>query len=755
MFPGNRRLRSPRRYVGALGVALVLLPFVVPCPPASAQEKHARVGLVLGGGGARGFAHLGVLKVLEEMRVPISCIAGTSIGSLVGGVYAAGVPLEEMVDRLARIDWNDLFKDDPPRSEKPFLAKRDDYQNLFRFELGQRGAELLLPSGTTAGYKFEFLLREMVARAGNFANQDFDRLPIPYRAMATDIEYGKSVEFDRGDLVKVMRASMSVPGLIAPVAIDGALYVDGGLLQNVPVAAARNACGDVVIAVNVGSGLLPREELASALGISLQMINVLTEQNVRESIAALGPSDVLIEPDLGNYSAADFAGAMKLIAVGEAAARRRAEDLRRLSVSESEYRAWRASVVARLPKVPAVTDVRVATALGRVNPEVIEDELAQVPGIDLRRRPETNFSIENLHIRLGQVYGRGDFERMDYGMDDIGGRRTVEVQGVEKSWGPNYLKFGLGLASDTYQTRFNINLSHRMTWLNPLGAEWRNDLELGYRKRLASEFHQPLVTAGGIFVAPWLELQDEPEVFYFNARRVGEYRVRYARAHLDLGTQNKYGELRLGPYTGRVKADEDFGTFTLAPNIDKRQTGYAASAIYDQIDDPQFPRDGFLASLKTLGAVESWGSEVNYNKTEQLVIAATRFDQHALQLAAYVGRTYGTLPEYDPLLLGGFLRGSGYRMDEFIGVRMDLVRTVYTYQFAALPPQIGRGLYFGGSLEAFRSAQGVVESEDRKIRSSASVFVGADTILGPLYLAWGQGLSEERPGALYILLGRP
>jgi NTE family protein len=421
-----RRRIGGMLHAAVLGLAIASLP--VP-PSAGAAEPPPRVGLALGGGGARGVAHIGVLKVLEEMRVPISCIAGTSMGALVGGVYAAGVPVDEIADRLDRMDWDDLFSDDPPRTAKPFHAKRGDYEDLFRLELGQRGTRLLLPPGTTGGYKFEFVLREMVAHAGNFADQDFDRLPIPYRALATDIERGTVRVFAHGDLVKAMRASMSVPGAFAPVEIDGRLYVDGGLLQNVPVAAARDACADVVIAVNVGSGLLPREALSSVLGISLQMVNVMMAQNVRASIAALGPDDVLIEPDLGSFPSTDFAGAMPLVALGEAAARERADALRRLSVSEEAYRAWRRSRTARLPDVPPVTEVRVATTGGRVNPAVIERELAQVPGIDLRRHPESDFSLSNLNTRLEQVYGRGDFERMDYRMDDRGGTRAVEVRG--------------------------------------------------------------------------------------------------------------------------------------------------------------------------------------------------------------------------------------------------------------------------------------------------------------------------------------
>jgi NTE family protein len=720
----------------------------------SAQEKKPRIGLVLGGGGARGMAHIGVLKVLEEMRIPIACIAGTSMGALVGGVYATGLPVEEIAERVRRIDWRAMFTDDPPRTEKPFHAKSDDFRNLFAFELGQRGAALVLPPGATAGYKFEFLLREMAARGGNFADQDFDRLPIPFRALATNIENGTSRVFRRGDLVKTMRASMSVPGAIAPVEIGGALYVDGGLLQNLPVAAAREACADVVIVVNVGSTLLPREELGTALGISLQMINVLMEQNVRGSLASLGPADVLIAPEMGAFSSVDFETAVTLIPMGEAAARAQAGKLRRLSASETEYQAWRASLAARLPWVPPVTEVRVATGSGRVNPEVIARELAEVPGIDLRRRTERDFSIANLNTRLEQIYGGGDFERMDYQVIDGPAGRVVEVQGIEKSWGPHYAKFGLALASDSDQTRFNVGLSHRATWLNSRGAEWRNDVQLGFHNRFMSEFRQPLSFRSGAFVAPRLELEDRPIAFFIDGRRIGEYVVQTARAHLDAGLQNKYGEVRLGVFAGRLKANEDFGLVTGAPEFDIAQTGYTASAIFDQLDRPQFPRNGLLASARAFGVLSSDDPRGVYSKADVSALGAKTWGNHSLQLAGYYGDTIdGGAQIYDPFLLGGFLRGSGYRMDELFGAHVALARAVYSHRLAILPNPFGSGVYVGGSLEATHASTGV--DLRNEVRSSASVFIGIDTILGPVYVAFGQALSGQRPNSFYLILGTP
>ena len=733
----------------------ILLLVAVPLA-AIAQDTRPRVGLVLGGGGARGVAHIGVLNVLEEMRVPLDCIAGTSMGSRIGGVYAAGVPVDEMTEWLAGLDWDDLFTDDPPRTEKPFHAKRDDFKNLFDLELGQRGLGVELPPGSTAGYKFEFLLREMVAQAGNFSNQDFDALPIPYRAIATNIEDGTSKEFSHGDLVKAMRASMSVPGAIAPVVIDGTLYVDGGLLQNVPVAAARGACADVVIVVNVGSSLLPRDELRSAVDITRQMLEVLMAQNVRASLESLTSDDILIEPDLGTFSSANFPESLSLVDKGEAAARAQADRLRRLSVSEEEYRGWKAQVAARLPTVPDVTSVRVVSRGERVNAEVLENELSGVPGIDLRRRPESDFSIANLNTRLSQIYGRGDFERMDYRFLDSPGARTVEVEGVEKSWGPNYLKLGLGLASDNEQNRFTVSASHRMTWLNGLGGEWRNEFDFGYADALVSELFQPLSTSSGVFVAPRVDFSREPIVFYIDGDRVGDYRVTSARTHLDVGIQNKFGEARVGAFAGKLSAKEDFGTIPGIPDLDVDQVGYTARFLFDQMDDPNINRNGFLAEIRTFGTLEGWGSEDNYNKTELLAIGAREFGRHALQIAGYWGDSLdGAIPVYDPFLLGGFLRGSGYHMDELIGNEVAMVRGVYTFKAASLPAPLGSGVYLGGSLEATRAAIGIDPRADKEVRPSASLFVSADTFLGPAYFAWGKAFSGDSPDTFYLLFGNP
>ncbi|MBL8529039.1 MAG: patatin-like phospholipase family protein, partial [Burkholderiales bacterium] len=247
------------------------------------REGRPRIGLVLSGGGARGFAHIGVLKVLEELRVPIDCIAGTSMGAVVGGVYAAGIAPEEMERRVSKLEWDDLLIDDPGRLDRPMRRRKDDFTSLWDIELGYRDGEVQLPAGTTSGYKFELFLRDLITISGGVAIANFDELPVPYRAVATNLETGEMRVFDHGDLTRVMRASMSVPGAFAPVQIDGQLYVDGGLVRNLPVDVARATCADVVIAVNLGTPLGKRDQLKSVFAVALQSVNLMTELNVSQS----------------------------------------------------------------------------------------------------------------------------------------------------------------------------------------------------------------------------------------------------------------------------------------------------------------------------------------------------------------------------------------------------------------------------------------------------------------------------------------
>ena len=596
---------------------------------AVAGAGRPRIGLVLSGGGARGFAHIGVLKVLEELRVPIDCIAGTSMGAVVGGAYAAGIAPDEMEKRVAKLEWDDLLIDDPGRLERPVRRRKDEFTSLWDLELGYRDGEVRLPAGTTSGYKFELFLRDMITMSGGVGSVDFDELPVPFRAVATNLETGAMRVFDEGDLARVMRASMSVPGAFAPVQIEGQLYVDGGLVRNLPVDVARAACADVVIAVNLGTPLGKRDQLTSVFAIALQSVNLMTELNVSQSLTSLKETDVLITPDLTGISSADFPRFAEAIEKGSAGARLELERLLALQLPEPEYAAWAEARESRRPARIPISEIRVATGTKIVNPEVIKSELGIKPG--------AAFTTESLDGDLKRLFGRGDFDQVDYSLVDEDGKRAVLINASEKSWGPNYVKFGLGLYTDFQDgQRFNVLASYRRSWLNSLGAEWRTDAQVGFTNRFATEFYQPIGFQYIGYVAPRIELQSQPVQFFFNNQLAGNYGVKYARLHLDAGYQDRLVDVRLGPFAGWLEASPDFGVIDL-PRFDLFQAGVTGRVLLDQLDDTDFPKDGYLGLARVFSTQEAMGSQDQYTKADASLLVAKSLDRHTLSLGLSAG----------------------------------------------------------------------------------------------------------------------
>ena len=732
-------------------IAFAFTPAMVADAEESTQTQtgavRPRIGLVLSGGGARGFAHIGVLKVLEELRVPVDCIAGTSMGAVVGGAYAAGIAPDEMEKRVAKLEWDDLLIDDPGRLERPISRRKDDFTSLWDIELGYRDGAVQLPAGTTSGYKFELFLRDLITISGGVAIANFDELPVPYRAVATNLETGEMRVFEKGDLARVMRASMSVPGAFAPVQIDGQLYVDGGLVRNLPVDVARAACADVVIAVNLGTPLGKRDQLTSVFAVALQSVNLMTELNVSQSLTSLKETDVLISPDLTGISSADFARFAEAIEKGSAGARQELGRLLALQLPEPEYAVWLAERESRRTAPAPIAEIRIATDTRRVNPEVIKSELSTQPG--------EAFTSASLDSDLKRLFGRGDFDQVDYSLVDEDGKRAVVINASEKSWGPNYIKFGLGLYSDFQDgQRFNLLGSYRRTWLNSLGAEWRTDAQVGFTNRFVTEFYQPLGFKYVGYVAPRIELQSQPTQFFFNNQLVGNYGVTYARAHLDVGYQDRLIDVRLGPFAGWLKASPDFGALDLLPRFNLFQAGLTGRVLVDQLDDIDFPRDGYLGLARAFSTQEAMGSEDQYTKADASVLVAKSLDRHTLNLGLSAGGVVsGDLPVYDPYTLGGFQRLSGLQIGQLTGTQYMLGRLVYYYKYDQLPPQIGSGIYLGGSAEVGRMNGPNDPLLTNQYLGSFSVFWGADTIIGPVYLAYGHSTSGY--SSFYFLLGRP
>ncbi|PKO37706.1 MAG: patatin, partial [Betaproteobacteria bacterium HGW-Betaproteobacteria-4] len=479
------------------------------------DAARPRIGLVLGGGGARGAAHIGVLEVLQKLRVPIDCVAGTSMGALVAGAWAAGMSPEKMREALAAADWSDMFVDNPEYAEMSYRNKLVSRSYLPGSESGVSANGVAYQGGVVAGQKIKLFFNQLVR--ANQGERNIEDLPLPLSIVATDIGTGERVVFRDGALTTAMRASMSVPGLLAPVDHQGRKLVDGGLVDNLPIAEVRERCrADVVIAVNVGSPLLKAEEVGSLLTVSAQMVGILTEQNVQRSLATLKAADIYIQPELNGITAADFSKHAEAAASGRAATQAATPKLARLAASETAYAAWWQGIEVSRRTSPRIDDIEIV-GLNRVSPQAIERHLSVQPGETIR--PTV------IGRDLLRMYGDGYYESVDYTVLSQRDRNVLRIMPLEKRWGPDYARFSINLQADNSQgSTFGLRAAYHQTWLNPLGGELIYHGEIGTANRLGINYYQPLDARQRFFFEGTAGAGQTRLNIYEDDKRIAQYR---------------------------------------------------------------------------------------------------------------------------------------------------------------------------------------------------------------------------------------
>jgi len=730
---------------------IVLLLFLGVLQNTGLASEQPRIGLVLSGGGARGAAHIGVLKVLEELRIPIHAIAGTSMGALVGGAYASGIPASELEQRVLNIDWDKMLRDDPPRPQWPARRKQAEERPTWNFTLENRDGKLGVGTGAIEGQNLQMFFTNLTSMADRIEN--FDDLPIPFRAIATNLENGQMAVFDGGSLPQAMRASMSVPGVFAPLEKDGGLYVDGGLVRNLPVDVIRKMGVDVVIAVNLGTTYLGRDQLKSVFGIASQMLVILTEQNVQISLKELKRGkDLLIVPELGDISAGDFKRASEAIAAGETATKQAEAQLQQYSLKEREYTAWYASRFKQSPPPETVEEIQIA-GVDRVNKQLFKPLE--------KRHLDKHLDRDKLESDLGVLYGRDDFELLGYHVRRDNEQNILVVDVMEKPWESGYFRFGLGFMSDFQgDNRINRRGTYTRPWVNSLGGEWYSEISLGNESRLFTELYQPIRLDRAGFFVPYLDLTQTPLSVFSGDDRVARYDITRRRAGVDLGTTLGLStELRIGAYLGRTRFDLDTGD-PLLPEDSDNDSGLRASLRYDSRDSPYIPTSGSRIALLARNPRSEFGADDQYIRAVANWQGAYSKDKNIFIGNLRYADSFGDdMPYYDQFALGGFLKLSGYANEQFRGNRMAYGNIVYTRQIATLPSLIGRGLYVGGSLEAGRlwdtvsAADGSPLLNPEEMRYGGSLFFAADTFVGPFFTAFG--LSGEGDSTIYVLLSQP
>jgi NTE family protein len=711
----------------------------------SLKNQRPKIGLVLGGGGARGAAHIGVLKVLEENKVPVDFVVGTSMGSIVGGLYASGMSPQDIEEQINRIDWVEMFKDRPAEEYLSFRNKKDQ-QRLFSIETGVKDGKIALPFGVMAGQKLGFELKKLTLPVGKIT--DFDKLSIPFRAVATNLHTGEMVVLKNGNLAEAMRASMSIPGVWPPVEREGLILVDGFLVCNVPVEVAKDLGADVIIAVSVDAPLSEKKEFESLIDVIGQMTAIFAQQNVDKSRSLLDDDDVFINPDLPGISTAGFTDMPAAIKKGEEAAGAVVAKLKRYAVSEAQYAAFLAQQRRKGSFPEVIHEIRIA-GLVHVSEPQVRGRISTQTGKPL--------DVAQLRDDITRIYAMGDFESVDFKLLNENGRNILVIAPKEKPWGPNYLRFGLNFSGDTSgDNRFSALIDYRMTQMNSLGGEWKNVVEFGSNRGIFSEWYQPLDTRDYFFVAPFVKLRRDLADVYEDNQRIATYETKYMGAGLGLGVNfRSYAQARIDYLAGVINAKPETGGTTL-PKFDNTKEGAMKFTLdFDQLNDHKFPKKGFKVLTEYFESSDSLGGDFSYQQQDfTLVKATTPKPRHTVISVMRIGTTYGNnAPYYDKFALGGFLNLSGYSERQLLGQHRGVGQLLYYYKFGKDLLGSGGNIYLGGGAEYGNVWERWHDTKLDDMLLSGLLFVGLDSPFGPLYLAFAQAEGDSE-GRVYLYLGK-
>lgn len=720
--------------------------------PVSAQDQPPKVkarptvGLVLSGGGARGFAHIGVLKVLEENRIPVDYIGGASMGGLVGALYAMGRSPEDIEKLIATLDWTTLLTSSTSFEDLSFRRKEDRRNIPAPIPLRGKPNDLKLPAAFNSGHEIGLLFdRETLpyARVNNF-----DLFPIPFRTVGTNMLDGSSVVLKGGSISRSLQATMAIPGIFAPIEIDGKILSDGGLVNNIPTNVVKAMGADILIVVNIETPPADRKSLESLLGVLAQTINIATAENSRRSLLQ---ADLIIAPNLEGFSLTSFGNSAEIIKLGYEGAMQKEVLLRGLSLSEA---AWKEHIAKRNARVKADIDpVPAFLAIDGSDRDAIrtiEEKLAgKYVGAPLNAEKR-----ELLAKDLSELAGTGRFDALNYDLIERDGKIGLRIrpyQTNDKPADPTRLDIGFDVNSvESEDSSFSV--LGRLTFFDVgrYGAEWRNDIRVGSSVLLASEYFRPLGQTR-FFVSPRVAYERRNIAFYENGNRVAEYLFTGAQVSGDVGYSfDSKNEMRAGFAFGYETASRRIGD----PLLPDSKGSFSLGSVrwtHDSLDRSQVPRSG-LFSRNSIGHYFKTGG-----KTGGITQAESRnmlfqpiSERNTLFSFGGFGTSFGeTAPILRQFTLGGPFRLGGYGVDEFRGSHYASAGVGILHSRQILPAIFGGKGYVGAWYEG-----GTVFERFRRAKYRQSVSGGfiIETPLGPILL--GGGFNDQGRGRFFFSFGR-
>jgi NTE family protein len=689
----------------------------------AARPGRPRIVLALGGGAARGFAHVGVLEWLEAHRIPVDGVVGTSMGGLVGGAYATGMSPQEIRSLINGIQWDQVFHGDTPYALKDFRRKQDERLYPARLELGLRGG-LSLPSGLDPGQPVALLLDRIAQPYGSIAS--FDELPIPFCCVATDLARAESVVLKQGSLASALRATMSLPGIFIPVERDGRLLADGGLLDNVPADVARKMGADVVIAVDVSEGPGDTAALRTLAGVLNQSVAVMMAANTRQ---ALKFADLVLVPNLEGVGSLDWNKSNLSAERGYQAAEAKARFLQSLSMDEATWQTYLAQRQNRKRVRVGVPEFIQVEGTGPRGQAVIRARLRDYIGKPL--------DTARLETDLTALTGTDRYASVTYRMIRDGERDGLLITATEKSNGPPFMRFAAEI-NGARPNAIDFNLGTRITAFDvgSPGSELRTDLAVGTHLGAATEYYHPV--AGRWFLAPRLFSMGETQDLFQHGVEVAEYQLRNSGGGLDVGRAiSRNSELRLGYEISHLNADVHVGS-PLLPRAAGTVSDVRLLWAYEGVDAPIVPTRGLRFSSAFHWVFQAPGARSSFPLTELRLSAFKPIGKRGIGfLTGNGGTTLGRdAPPVLQFTLGGPLALGAYGLDEFRGSNYILGRLGYLHRIGHLPPFLGGNTYtlllleHGSAFERLSAAD---------FHSDVTGGFYLDTLLGPAFFggSWG------------------
>jgi NTE family protein len=723
-----------RSIAALLAGLLIILPAGAQEPETKLETKPAprpKVALVFEGGGALGFAHIGVIDWLEAHHIPVDYVAGTSMGGLVGGLYASGMSPKEITDFVEGINWTAVLSGQIPFPALSYRRKEDKLAFPNRLEFGLKNG-FSLPNGLNSGSAVGLLLDERMLPYYDL--KSFDDLPIPFRCVATDMISGQEHVFKDGSLAQAMRSTMSIPGVFAPVEHAGQVYSDGGAVNNLPVDVARTMNPDIVIAVYLDSGKFDAKDLDSLVGVAGRNVSLMVSAN---EIKNMKDANILLKADVSKFTSGDFEKSAEIIPQGVKVAQENAAELEKYAVSDAEWQAYLEQRNSRRrTTVPEPKFIDVYGMQGAMKSDVA-NAMAQYIN-----KPVDTQKIEDT---ITDLQGGGLYSSISYNMIDKDGETGLLVRPRLKNYGPPFLNLGVFLSSnDSNEIQFGF--AGRATFFDIAGpgSEARVDASLGQVAVIAGELYKRVFPGKGFFVAPRAYYAHTLAPFFSGSQQLSQYTEEKNGFGIDLGYQfSSKAELRAGEdyqwygYSLRIgePVEQAFHIIPFVTNVKFQYLGQ---------DSVQVPTRGTEILTQYTYSTKSPFSSDSYSQWFGTIDHFIPVKSRGIIFGTGSGGTsFGaTNLGLGGFTLGGPLRLSAYNRGELLGTDYFLAQTGYLHRLLKLNPVIGEAIYATGFYEIGKVWNGAPGTPTLPNDFAAGAII--KSLIGPIYAGVSIGDSDHR-----------